>query len=498
LFREEVEREYPRVAEVPFDATRKRMTTIHRIPDSPQVPLGSAPYRAFVKGAPDVLLDLCGYIENHGDVIPLSDGLRHRIMEANAHMASQALRVLAIACRPMENPVQESELHDLDWSAHRDLIFVGLTGMIDPARPEARGAVRISRRAGIKVVMITGDHQETAVAVAKELDLLTPGHQTLTGKQLDNLSDAELVQLVDKVDVYARVSPEHKVRIVDGLKRVGHIVAMTGDGVNDAPALKRADIGIAMGITGTDVAKETADMILTDDNFASIVSAIEEGRIIYSNIRKFVYYLLSCNVAEIMIIFLAMLAGLPIPLRPIHLLWLNLVTDGLPALALGLEAGEPDIMGRPPRPPREPIINQEMVWNTVVQGIAITAVTLIAFLTGLRIYPESLTAAQTMAFMTMISSELWRAFTSRSERYPLLRLGVFSNRPMVLATVSSFVLMLGVVYLPFVQPVFSTVGLPLRDWMILFPLTLLPSVAAEVTKWLLSRHSAPTAQGAPA
>jgi len=498
LFRDEVEREYPRVAEVPFDATRKRMTTIHRIPDSPQVSLGSAPYRAFVKGAPDVLLDLCGYIENHGDVIPLSDGLRHRIMEANAHMASQALRVLAIACRPMDEPLRETELQSLDWSAHRDLIFVGLTGMIDPARPEARGAVEISRRAGIKVVMITGDHQETAVAVAKELGLLTPGHQTLTGKQLDTLSDEELVQLVDKVDVYARVSPEHKVRIVDGLKRAGHIVAMTGDGVNDAPALKRADIGIAMGITGTDVAKETADMILTDDNFASIVSAIEEGRIIYSNIRKFVYYLLSCNVAEIMIIFLAMLAGLPIPLRPIHLLWLNLVTDGLPALALGLEAGEPDIMGRPPRPPREPIINQEMVWNTVVQGIAITAVTLIAFLTGLRTYPESLTAAQTMAFMTMVSSELWRAFTSRSERYPLLRLGVFSNRPMVLATASSFALMLGVVYLPFVQPVFSTVGLPLRDWMILFPLTLLPSVAAEVTKWLLSRRSAPTAQGAPA
>jgi len=479
LWREDLEKEQPRVAEVPFDSARKRMTTIHAMD------IGDAPYRAYVKGAPEILLDLCSHIENDGDIIPLSEPMRKQIMEANDSMASQALRVLAIACRPLES----AETEGLDWHRQRDLVFVGLTGMIDPPRPEVRSAVDTSRQAGIKAVMITGDHKDTALAIAKELAFLTPGHLTLTGRELDDLSDEELVGLVDRVDVYARVSPEHKVRIVDGLKEIGHVVAMTGDGVNDAPALKRADIGIAMGITGTDVAKETADMILLDDNFASIVSAVEEGRIIYSNIRKFVYYLLSCNIAEILIIFLAMLAGLPLPLRPIHLLWLNLVTDGLPALALGLEAGEPGTMKRPPRPPREPIINREMIWSTVVQAVVITATTLGAFFLGLRLYPDSLTVAQTMAFVTLTSSELWRAYTSRSERYPLLRLGISSNRYMVWATISSFVLMLAVVYLPVFKPIFHTADVQLRDWLVILPLTFIPSIAAEVTKGFMSRRA---------
>ena len=354
---------------------------------------------------------------------------------------------------------------------------------------EVRAAVDTCRQAGIKPVMITGDHQDTAVAIGKELSFFGADSITLTGAELDKLSDAQFDALVQKVDVYARVSPQHKVRIVDALKKAGHVVAMTGDGVNDAPALKRADIGIAMGITGTDVAKETADMILTDDNFASIVSAVEEGRVIYSNIRKFVYYLLSCNVGEILIIFFAMLAGLPLPLRPIHLLWLNLVTDGLPALALGLETGEPGLMQRPPRPAREPIINREMALSTIVQAIAITATTLGGFLLGLRLYPDSLTAAQTIAFVTLISAELFRASTSRSERYPLLRLGLFSNKYMVWATLSSFVLMLGVVYLPLFEPIFYTHNLPLRDWLYILPLTLIPSIAAEVGKWIVSQRA---------
>ncbi len=486
LWRENLETEQPRIAEVPFDSARKRMTTIHA------TSIGDAPYRAYVKGAPDVLLNLCSHIENNGDIVPLSEAMRREIMEANGRMASQALRVLAIACRPLE----EADVDTFDWSRQRDLVFLGLTGMIDPPRPEVRTAVNISRQAGIKAVMITGDHKDTAVAIAKELDFLTSGHLTLTGPELDKLSDEELVDVVDKVDVYARVSPAHKVRIVDALKKIGHVVAMTGDGVNDAPALKRADIGIAMGITGTDVAKETADMILTDDNFASIVAAIEEGRTIYSNIRKFVYYLLSCNVGEILIIFLAMLAGWPLPLRPIHLLWLNLVTDGLPALALGLEVGEPDAMQRPPRPPREPIINREMMWSTVVQSVAITATTLGAFLLGRRLYPDSLVAAQTMAFVTLVSSELWRAYTSRSEHYPLLKLGLFSNRYMVAATLSSFLLMLAVVYLPVAQPIFYTVPLALRDWLPIVPLTIIPAVAAELTKWFASRWAAATPSAA--
>jgi Ca2+-transporting ATPase len=484
LWRGDLEKDHPRVAEVPFDSSRKRMTTIHAMPTMHIMDLGDAPYRAYVKGAPDVLLQLCDQVGTPDGVAPLSEPLRHKIMSASDAMASQALRVLAIACRPLETP----EVDDLDWGRKRDLIFVGLTGMIDPPRPEVRKAVETSRRAGIKAVMITGDHRDTAVAIAKELDLIVAGHRTLTGAELNELSDGQLVDIADSVDVYARVSPEHKVRIVDALKKLGHVVAMTGDGVNDAPALKRADIGIAMGITGTDVAKETADMILTDDNFASIVAAVEEGRIIYSNIRKFVYYLLSCNVGEILIIFLAMLAGLPLPLRPIHLLWLNLVTDGLPALALGLEAGEPDTMDRPPRSPREPIINQEMIWNTVVQSVAITSTALGAFLLGLRLYPDSLVTAQTMAFVTLVSSELWRAYTSRSEHYPLLRLGLLSNRYMVWATLSSFLLMLAVVYWPVVQPIFYTVPLLVRDWLLIVPLTLIPSIAAELAKWFVTRR----------
>ena len=477
LWREELEKGQPRVAEVPFDSVRKRMTTIHAVDSA------DPPFRAYVKGAPDILLKLCSHIQDDDEVKPLSEVMRKKVLETNDALAAQALRVLAVAYRPM----QMAESEGLDWSREHNLVFVGLTGMIDPPRPEVRAAVDTCYQAGIKPVMITGDHKDTAIAIAKELDLFTADHLTLTGSELDKLSDEEFIKVVGEVDVYARVSPEHKMRIVDGLKAIGHVVAMTGDGVNDAPALKRADIGIAMGITGTDVAKETADMILTDDNFASIVSAVEEGRIIYSNIRKFVYYLLSCNVGEILIIFLSMLVGLPLPLRPIHLLWLNLVTDGLPALALGLEPGEPGIMKRPPRPPREPIINREMIWSTAVQAVAITTTSLGAFVLGLRLYSGSLIPAQTIAFITLISSELFRAYTSRSERCPLLQLGLFTNRYMVWATLSSFVLMLAVVYLPVFEPIFYTYDLPLRDWLYMLPLTLVPSIAAELTKWFYSR-----------
>jgi Ca2+-transporting ATPase len=479
LWRDEVEKGQPRVAEVPFDSDRKRMTTIHAVDGD------DFPFRAYVKGAPDILLKLCSRVQSKDGVQPLTEAVASDILAANDAMASKALRVLAVACRPM----QTADTEGLDWSRERTLIFVGLTGMIDPPRLEVRDAVAVCYEAGIKPVMITGDHRDTAVAVAKDLNFFTGKEMTLTGAELDKLSDDEFAKVVDDVDVYARVSPAHKVRIVDGLKAVGHVVAMTGDGVNDAPALKRADIGVAMGITGTDVAKETADMILTDDNFASIVAAVEEGRIIYSNIRKFVYYLLSCNMGEILIIFLAMLAGLPLPLRPIHLLWLNLVTDGLPALALGLEAGEPGIMKRPPRPAREPIINREMMWNTAVQAVAITATTLGAFVVAMRLYPDSLVAAQTIAFTTLVVSELFRAYTSRSERYPLLRLGLFSNMYMVGATLSSFLLMAAVIYLPMFEPIFYTHNLSLQDWLLILPLTLIPSIVAEIGKWIASRRA---------
>jgi Ca2+-transporting ATPase len=364
--------------------------------------------------------------------------------------------------------------------------FIGLLGMIDPARPEVAPAIRTARHAGIETVMITGDYLNTAVAISKEIGLLREGDQALTGAQLDQMDDGELESIVDQVAVYARVSPQHKVKIVEAWKSRGHIVAMTGDGVNDAPALKRANIGVAMGITGTDVSKETAEMVLTDDNYASIVSAIEQGRVIYSNIRKFVYYLLSCNMAEIAILFVAMLAGAPLPLVPIQLLVLNLITDGAPALALGVEKGDPDIMDQKPRPVAEPIINRDMVIGIAVQTVAITLAVLIAFQIGLE---TGQAHARTMAFATLSISELLRAYTSRSERYSVWAIGLFSNKWMQLAVLTSLVILLAIIYLPFLQPIFSTGFLSINDWLIMLPLILVPSIAAEINKWILRKMS---------
>ena len=325
----DLKRSDPRLAEVPFDSDRKRMTTIHPASEADG-------HIAYVKGAPDIVLGVCTHIYEDGSERPLSAFDRERILEINASLSSNALRVLALAYRKLDEVPDEPGI-DIE----RNLTFVGLVGMIDPARPEVRDAIRVSRHAGIRPVMITGDYQNTAIAIAKELALLRPNSRVLSGSDLDRIGDEEFLDMVEDVDVYARVSPQHKVRIVETLRNKGHVVAMTGDGVNDAPALKRSDIGVAMGITGTDVSKETADMVLTDDNFASIVSAIEEGRVIYANIRKFVFYLLSCNVGEILVIFLATLVGLPLPLTAIQLLVLNLLTDGAPALALGVEKGRP-------------------------------------------------------------------------------------------------------------------------------------------------------------
>jgi Ca2+-transporting ATPase len=334
--------------------------------------------------------------------------------------------------------------------------------------------------------MITGDYLNTAMAIGKEIGLVHEDDRALTGMQLDELDDARFEGMVEQVAVYARVSPQHKVKIVDALKGRGHVVAMTGDGVNDAPALKRSSIGVAMGITGTDVSKETADMVLTDDNYASIVSAIEQGRVIYSNIRKFVYYLLSCNMAEIAILLVAMLAGWPLPLIPIQLLVLNLITDGAPALALGVEKGDPDIMDQPPRPVHEPIINRDMVIGIAVQTVAITLAVLTAFQIGLEVGEAH---ARTMAFATLSISELLRAYTSRSERYSLWSIGIFTNRWMQWAVLTSLVVLMAIIYLPFLDPIFGTTALALDDWLVMFPLILVPSIAAEINKWVLRKMS---------
>ena len=487
-WRAEVGDYLPRVAEIPFDSDRKRMTTVHNVRgtrfSSERFDLDERirdeSHLAFVKGAADVMLSKCNRLYRDGRAVPMTDADRRRILEVNASLSSNALRVLAAAVKVLpEVPDDDGLTPD---QIERDLVFVGLWGMIEPARPEVKPAIAVARGAGIKTVMITGDYPDTAVAIAREINLLRPGGKVLTGQDLDGLDDGKFSQVVEDVDVYARVSPQHKVRIVEALKARGHIAAMTGDGVNDAPALKRADIGVAMGITGTDVSKETAAMVLTDDNYASIVAAVEEGRIIYSNIRKFVFFLLSCNVGEILIIFLATLLGWPLPLTAIQLLVLNLITDGAPALALGLERGDPDIMKRPPRRPDEPVINREMIWRVAIQAVVDTVVVLGAFRIGLAWFPENLHHAQTMAFATLAISELFRAYTARSEHFHVWEIGVFSNRYMQYAVMVSLTILLAIIYVPFLDPIFDTTFLTGGDWLVMLPLILTPAVAAEITK----------------
>ncbi|MCB9435655.1 MAG: cation-translocating P-type ATPase [Anaerolineales bacterium] len=475
FWRAEMEQKYPRVAEVPFDSTRKRMSTIHQLPEGGK-------YVAYVKGAPDILINLCSHVLENGQAVPMTgERLRH-VHEQNTAMANEALRVLAVAQRHLD--VIPSKV-DADTVEH-DLTLIGLVALRDPARPEVAVAIAKARSAGIKTVMVTGDYRDTAKAIADEIGLLRPGGLVISGVDLEQMGDDELQEKLDQVDAFARVSPAHKVRIVDAFRQRKHVVAMTGDGVNDAPALKRASIGVAMGITGTDVSKESADMILMDDNYATIVSAVEQGRVIYGNIRKFVYFLLSCNLAEIAVIFLATLAGWPTPLTAIQLLWLNLVTDGAPALALGVEKGDPDIMDNPPRDPDEPIINEDMRIGMVVQTIVMTTVTLLAFAIG-RETSEAL--GRTMAFITLSGAQLTRAYSSRSEIFTLFKIGFFTNKYMQYAVLTSAVGLLLAIYVPFMRTVFETELLTLEHWAVLIPLLLLPTVVAEFTKpFLQMRH----------
>ncbi|MBA4416536.1 MAG: ATPase [Syntrophus sp. (in: bacteria)] len=486
LWRKDIEGALPRIMEVPFDSDRKRMSTIHEILDPSMLPIKSVQYPQFitlVKGAPDIILDLCKYIMLEGELIELTDEKRTEILAVNREMASQTLRVLAVAFRPMNEKPATHEYQKIECS----LTFMGLVGMMDPARPEVKEAVRLAKGAGLKTVMITGDYKETAEAIAREIGIHSGEGLVLTGRDLDAMTDEELAEVIHKVDVCCRVSPQHKTKIVDAFKTRGHVVAMTGDGVNDAPALKRANIGIAMGITGTDVTRETADMVLTDDNFASIVSAIEEGRIIYANIRKFVFYLVSCNIGEILIIFLSMLFGMPSPLKPVQLLMLNLVTDGAPALALGMEKGDPDIMKQPPRPTKQPVINWEMQRSTIVQATVMTIAVLLVYYCAIKLYPQDAKHAQTIAFGTLCLSELLRAFTARSERHSIFSIGIFTNRWMTWAVIGSAIIVFMAIYVPFLQPIFDTVSLTFTDWCLMAPFIIMDSVAAEINKIFMRR-----------
>ena len=513
----DIDEAYPRENEVPFDSERKRMITIHDVRDPK--PQDISPFKdeklkdwdvIAVKGAPDIVLELCTKYQGMDDKSrEMTKEAKERILAANDSMTKDALRVLGFAYRLDKNVPDNPEDLKAD-ELEKDLVFVGLLGMIDPPRTEVKPALERARHAGIRTVMITGDFPNTAKAIAESIGLLRPGKKVMTGAELDKIDDTELKNIIKDTDVFARVSPEHKMRIVDALQANDEIVAMTGDGVNDAPAIKRADIGISMGITGTDVAKETADMVLTDDNYASIVSAVEQGRIIYSNIRKFVFFLLSSNVAEIMIIFLATLAGLPAPLTAIQLLWLNLITDGAPALALAMEKGDPDIMDQKPRAKNEPIVNRSMGIGIIVQTFAQTGAVLCAFILGLAWHLGAgatipyganmlsfvlnydwrgvdVQTAETMAFVTLSLAELFRAYTVRSERASIFQIGIFSNKYMQYAVGISIALLLIVCAVPFLQPIFNTHFLSGREWGLVLGLALMPAVAEEITKFFLRR-----------
>ena len=449
ILKNEAQKRYPRLGEITFSSERKRMTTIHETPDGQRV--------AYMKGSPETVLQLCECVYQDGKEKKLSKKSRDEIIGKNEEMASQALRVLGIAYKVIPDQLTEYNAE----SVENNLVFVGLIGMIDPPREEAREAVELCEKAGIRTVMITGDHKLTAAAIGKEIGLTKSG-LVFTGKELDGLSDEEFEKVVEDVAVYARVSPEHKLRIVRALKKKGHVVAMTGDGVNDAPALKQADIGVAMGITGTDVTKEASDMILADDNFATIVNAVKGGRIIYDNIRKFIRFLLALNFTELALVGSFALIGLPIPLLPAMILWLNLVTDGPPAVALSMDPPTEDVMQRPPRSPKEGIMHGMMVFilaSSLIQLVAEIG----AFWWGFTVQ-GSVDKARTMVFMVACFYELIVVWNCRSERRNAFKVGFLTNKALLIAVIVSVLSTLAVIYVPMLQFMFQTVTLDLLDW----------------------------------
>jgi Ca2+-transporting ATPase len=471
VWRNESEEEFQFLDEISFDSGRKRMSSIWRTPEGM--------VRAYVKGAPDVILELCDNLQVSGEAVPLEEWKRSEILDANAQLARNAMRLLALAYRdlaPESGPGwQASEVEN-------HLTLAGLVAMMDAPRPEAKSAVEKCKKAGITVVMITGDQRDTAVAIAKELSLFGDDDVVLQGKELEAIDDQKLAEVVEDTRIYTRVSPEHKLRIVRALKSRDHIVAMTGDGVNDAPALKEADIGIAMGITGTDVAREASEMILMDDNFASIVDAVEEGRAIFDNIRRSIQFLLSCNVGEVLTMFVASILNMGLPLLPIQILWINLATDSLPALALGVEDSEPGTMERPPRDRREGVINREMGMMVAFQGLIIGAVTLGAFVLERYVFGGEIERARVMAFSASIFAQNVHAFNLRSQRESVFKLGLFSNRWLVVAFLTVIALEVMVIYVPFLQPIFKTMPLTWTDWGIVVALGIVPLIVMEPVK----------------
>ncbi|MGG3874962.1 calcium-translocating P-type ATPase, SERCA-type [Brevibacillus laterosporus] len=455
-----------RIDELPFDSERKMMSVVEQSPDGKT--------ELLTKGAVEALLMNSSHIYWQGEIIPLTNEHRIEVAKQTEEMAGRALRVLGFAYRSLQNYKSGENSSILETN----LTFLGMVGMIDPPRQEVKSAIQLCRQAGIKTVMITGDHKITAEAIGRQIGLMPGGNShVLEGATIDEMTEEELMQTVEKVYVYARVSPEHKLRIVKALQNCGHIVAMTGDGVNDAPAIKASDIGIAMGITGTDVTKEAASLVLRDDNFTTIVSAVEEGRNIYDNIRKFIRYLLASNVGEILVMFFAMLMGLPLPLLPIQILWVNLVTDGLPAMALGIDPSEGDTMRHKPRKKHENIFARGLGWKIISRGFLIGTMTLGAFIVAYYENPNDLTHAQTVAFATLVLAQLIHVFDCRSE-HSVFHRNPFSNKFLVWAVLSSMALVLVVIYWDVMQPIFKTTSLSLRDWALIFVAAGIPTFVA--------------------
>ena len=465
LQKSEIEAQFPRTNEIPFTSETRRMTTLHETPDG---------VVAYAKGAPEVILASCTRVASESGSEPFGETERAAVLDAAQSMASEALRVLAVAAKPGAT-VQ---------SAESEMTLLGLVGMIDPPRPEAAEAIQTCRHAGIKPVMITGDHPITAQAVASELGLMTGG-RAVTGAELDQMSPDDLKRELQKIDVFARVSPAHKLQIVTALQESGHLVAMTGDGVNDAPALKKADIGVAMGITGTDVSKEAAAMTLTDDNFASIVAAVEEGRGVYGNIKKYLMYLLSSNVGEMFLMAGATLAGLPLPLSAVQILYVNLVTDGLPALALAVDPPESDLMERPPRDPKTGIFTKPVVTLIMAGGLWSTAVNLGLFVWALNA-GRSLAEAMTLTFLSLVLIQFFKAYNFRSDRQSVLD-RPFANKWLNISIVGEILLLPVILYVPFLAEAFGTTPLSLNDWLLVTVLAATVVPVLETVKWMARR-----------
>ncbi|MDZ4732556.1 MAG: cation-translocating P-type ATPase [Nitrospirota bacterium] len=475
LTKEGLEDRAPFDEEIPFDAERKMMTVIRRTANG---------HMAYVKGAPDVLLSRCTHrLTLDGLIEPMSDQQQQLLLDINASLAQQTLRVLAVAYRRLGDQGMNLSADAVE----KDLVFLGLFAMKDPLRPEAAEAVRLCREAGIRTVMITGDHKVTALAIARDLGLHDGDGAALSGLEINHLTDEQLAQCVERISVYARVTAEHKLRIIQAWKSRGAIVAMTGDGVNDAPAIKAADIGIAMGLSGTDVTKEAADMVVMDDNFASIAAAVEEGRGVFDNIRKAVHFLLSCNVSEVLVMLFAALLGLPLPLLPIHILWMNLVTDGIPALALAVDPKAPDLMTRPPRRPEARLLDGGRLLAIGGEGLMLGLIGLGAFSYSLYGLHQELDQARTVAFTVMVVGQLVHVFNCRSERLSLFQLGIGTNLPLVWAVVLSLVIQVALLTIPVAAPIFKVAPLPIEDWVLMGAMGLLPFVMMESIKLVKRR-----------